>query len=238
MSIPARKDVRSTTTVADRRWRLAALILGLIIMNLGCGPQTLFFLLPFPDPTFPPEFSLIKPEKKDPKVVIMVAHAQLQTNSDLQFSDRELEEALIKQLTERYKVNKEKVTLIPSFKVREYKSRHTDWKSRSPFEIGKDLKADYVINVEINKISLYEKGSINTLYRGRAEIFVSVTDVNGPEEQGPVFTKDYVAQYPGTGPEPTDYSINIFRTRFINRMARDMSCFFAAYPTDRKMDMD
>ena len=47
------------------------------------------------------------------------------------------------------------------------------------------LFGDYVIDLEINAVTLYEQGSANTLFRGHAEISIDVVDVHKPAE-GPL----------------------------------------------------
>lgn len=228
----------SANHLIEQRWRQAALVLVALVgtLTLGCNPATLAFFLA-PPPMFPPEFSLTS-KKKDAKVAIMVGFKELETNTDLQFADRELEEVLCRKLIERFKENRSKVEVIPSYKVRDYREKSQNWRTCSPVEIGKELGVDYVIDVSLDKMTLYEKGSRQTLFRGKAEVFVAVTDVNGPEEQGPVWSKYYTPVYPRRGPEAADNSVRIFRTNFIERMGRDLCRYFAAYPSEAKYEID
>jgi hypothetical protein len=96
-----------------------------------------------------------------------------------------------------------------------------------------------VVSLEITKMSLYEERSHNQLYRGHVEIHVTVVDVKNPEE-GAVLTKPYVCEYPDLGSVPVDQdeSMHVFRAKFIDKMSRDLSRWFAQYPTETKHDFE
>ena len=67
--------------------------------------------------------------------------------------------------------------MVSASKVDEFKNRHADWRTMPLDEIGSHFNADYVIDLEINKLSLYEVGSYNQIYRGRTEISINLCDV-------------------------------------------------------------
>ena len=115
-------------------------------------------------------------------------------------ADRQLAEYLSKQLRERCAENREKVTVVPPRRVEDYKNTHPRW--RDPLEVGRELKVDYVIYLEINSMSLYEKGSSNLMYRGRTNVSVSLVDVNHPDEN-PEQT-EVTAEYPSEARGPID----------------------------------
>jgi hypothetical protein len=216
------------------RWRLVALLLLAIVGSIGCNPAMLAFFLMPQDPKCPPDFSLTE-SKKDPKVVIVASHGGSDTlTTDLFNADRMLAEQLTIELQKRYKENGDRVKIEAPYKVQEYKARHADWDLKTPVEVGKHFGADYVINLEITRLSLCDPQKHLDMYFWQAEIHVTVTDVNGPKEQGPVFTKNYVTSFPETGPVVADCTLAAFRARFIQQMARDLSCMFASHPTEAK----
>src|SRR5262249_158792 len=141
--------------------------------------------------------------------------------------DRELSRMVAMQLQEGFKKNEEKVAIVPISQVEKYKDEHPNWHSMDSEEIGKHFRADYVINLEINSISLYEPGSSNTLYRGRTSISVNVADVHSPSE-GPKFSHEYICEYPrARGPVPAgDSNPAQFRQLFLTVVARELSWLF------------
>ena len=82
-------------------------------------------------------------------------------------------------------------------------------------EIGRNFKADYVVELEVNQISLYEPGSYNTLFRGRCDISMVVIDVHKSSE-GPKCEGEYSTEFPessGTDRrEPTAMSPSFVRS--------------------------
>jgi hypothetical protein len=238
MSQPTLREDRpyrclTPVSAARWRWRLIALLLLGVVMNVGCGPELLYFLWP----TSPPNNAVCKltNTKSNPKVVILAFHAGARTQTtDLFDVDRQLAEHLAQVLKKRFTDHGERVTVVEPYKVREYQAKNYNWQNKSPHEIGKHFEADYVISLEIQKMSLYKEGSMRTLYEGRSEITVAVTDVNGPTEQGAVFTKNYQSSYPPQGPTPADESLGFFRAKFIDYMALDLSVLFAMYETGDK----
>ena len=114
----------------------------------------------------------------------------------------------------------------------EYKSKHSDWAERDPAEIGKHFKADYVIYLEINSLGIYELGSGGTLYRGRADINISLLDLKNPDESQP--SRNFTCQYPKESRmqvTSTDQSPMEFRQSFLDYVGKRISWKFAARPT-------
>ena len=74
-----------------------------------------------------------------------------------------------------------------------FKNQHPAWKDLDTDEIGKELHADYVIYIEIEDLSLYQKSSFNTLLQGRARVVRRL-----PPRRRPVRTADHrtVRSYP------------------------------------------
>jgi hypothetical protein len=109
-----------------------------------------------------------------------------------------------------------------------------------PVDVGKHFQADFVIDLEIGNLSLYEPGSANQLYRGQVdEINVRVVDVEKPEE-GPIYEEAYSCSYPKTrGPVPvTDGNARGFRQAFLSHIAKELSWRFTAHPTDDDYSCD
>ncbi|HZY87827.1 MAG TPA: hypothetical protein VFE78_23525 [Gemmataceae bacterium] len=213
-----------------RRWSLALLVAAACA---GCDPATTAYFL-LPETKDPPELRRLSSDdkKKEVKVAILT-HTQLETRPELIQADRQLAESLAKQLRERFAENREKVVVVSPRRVEEYKNSHPRW--RDPLEVGRELRVDYVIYLEINSMSLYEKGSSNLMYRGRTNISVSLVDVNRPDEN-PEQT-EITTEYPSEARGPVDASLDTnpmqFRAAFLGYVAKRVSWCFTGH---RKRD--
>lgn len=209
---------------------LAGLFL-VAMSSSGCNLMALpFFLIPGMEPKHEAKCKLAAQDgDKEVKVLILSA-AGLETRPEFLRVDRELSRLLYMQMEDGFKKNKEKVTIIPVSQVEKYKDDHPNWHSLSPEEIGKHFHADYVIDLEINTMTLYEAGSANTLFRGHAEISLDVVDVHKPSE-GPIYKEEYTIDFPrARGPIPaSDGSVPQFRQRFLSVIARELSWRFTAH---------
>ncbi|MBI3408389.1 MAG: hypothetical protein HY040_08530 [Planctomycetes bacterium] len=218
-------------------WTIA--ILGLTWLVIGCNPATLnYLLMPFSDDRVPPECKLASKDK-EVQVAIMTTFAYLQTQPELLPVEMELSEKLAQTLRERCKDNKEKIKIIPAAKVKS--AVNAAGQAVSPHEIGKQLKADYVISLEINNMTLYQRGSSQTLYRGNTEINVNVFEIAKPNGEARIWgPKIYSCEYPGSrGPiSATDSSCQAFRAIFMNKIARDMSRYFSSSAPDEDRRMN
>jgi hypothetical protein len=222
-----------------QRWRLAALLGAAFLLTLGCNPiQTIGYFC-MPDSMEPPK-CLLAVKNKDVKVLIIAAHAgPLPSDPALMRSDSDISTRLTHVLEERYKENKDRVKVIPPSQVKTYMNAHPKWRELSPQDIGKHFDADWVINLEISSISLFDRSSANFFYHGSAEIQITVTDVHKPVGEGTVFDEPYQLEYPKGHPmERSEMSIPSFRQRFIERITKDMAQFFAAHPPRDKYDPD
>jgi hypothetical protein len=221
------------TTSTRRRMLVVSLLLA-GALGTGCNILSLPFFLFGPEPKREAELlKLAADDKKLPVKVAILASNGLETRPEFLQADRQLADLLGRQLTELSKYNGENVLVLSPRKVEEFKSAHPNW-YRGEIElaeIGRRLKVDYVIYLEINSLSLYEKGSLNELFRGQADVKVAVVNVNQPDE-GPK-SKDFYDVYPEEGPVPVgiDKQPHQFREEFLNHAAKKLAWFFVAHPT-------
>lgn len=219
----------------DRRCRWVILLLGPIVFGIGCSPATLgFLLLPFTDNRIQPAFRLAS-KNREVTVVVMATFGYREHRPDFLTVDRDLTERLSRQLAKRFQDNKEKISIIAQSRVKSYLAKQREEALVSKQEIGKQFKADYVISLEINSISLHPKGSSNLLHRGDADITVTVYDVGQAEGECVVFEKNHQWLYPPSGESDAgDVSTAFFRTKFLDYLAWDLSKWFAAYPMEER----
>ena len=66
--------------------------------------------------------------------------------------------------------------------MEEYKNNNPDWKESDLAQIGRHFNADWVIYLEIESLSMFQRGSSGSLYRGEANLSYTLVDVNHPDE--------------------------------------------------------
>ena len=213
-------------------WRLAGLLLA-AVTAFGCNVMSLpFFLMTGMDPKHEPKCKLASADKeKEVKVVILTA-SHLDGRPEFLRADFDLGVMLERHIKIGFANNKERVTVISTAKVEKYKNDHPNWRRMGPAEIGRHFGADYVIDLELNDLNLYELGSGNQLYRGKGEIGLQVVDVNKADDP-PKYEETYTPLYPKTrGPiAVSDSNFSQFRQAFLNQCAKELSWRFTAHPT-------
>lgn len=209
---------------ATRKLRATAAVLTLCVAGVGCNPLTLpFFMMYGVESKVEPEYRLATPDK-EVKVVILSYTAPDGSNEQVGI-DRQIGTVVAKQLAERCLANKEKVKVIPIHKVEKFKSEHPGWKTMGAVEIGKQFDADYVVDIELVGLNLYEPGSHKQLYHGRCKIDLAVFDVKKPND-GPAIKPSMTIAYPSKAHGPMavmdDGNTEKFRDNFVNRIATEI----------------
>lgn len=228
----------ATLEPRDRFLRNVSLLLLFMTFAIGCGPQSLAFLvLPFVDDKVEPKCKLADP-KKEITVAIASRFENLEVRPEIQPAEQELADSLATQLRARFKENKEKVKIVPPVKVRNALTRSRDWDADTLVAIGKRFDADYVIALTIQDMSLFMGNSYNQLYQGKADLEVVVYDVHQPVLEAVIQRYPFRCEYPKARPVDATVNASQFRDMFVRRMGRDLSRWFAAYPSDQNFDMD
>lgn len=215
----------------SRRLGLCSALLLTAALSTGCNLMALpFFLLPGFEPKHDAKFKLAAADKEQEVKVVILSSSGLETRPEFLRVDRDLASMLAMHLREGFKKNKEKVTVVPTSKVENYKDTHPNWRQLDPQEIGRHFEADYVIDLEINKITLFEPGSANTLYHGNAEVAIKVVKTEQGAEN-PAYVEEYQTNWPrARGPIPADNNNAAgFRQRFLDVVAREISWRFTAH---------
>lgn len=102
--------------------------------------------------TDPPELGAVinKDKRKVNRVAILTRFNPLETHSDVTGIDYELAGVLARLLREECEAGGDKIEVVPARRVQEYKNNHPNWKQTDLSVIGYELKADYLISLEIN----------------------------------------------------------------------------------------
>jgi hypothetical protein len=234
------KIVRPTAGRRERAWRVAAVVLTVVFCSLGCDPVQMlnFIITPFSDAGDPPEIPLTVPDKES-RVVIIATHDAIEDNLAFRGANDILTRRLTAILEERFKEHKDKVKIEPFTKVQAYLNKHPEWVTMSKQEIGKYFHADFVVYLEMQQMTMYEKGSGGSLYRGNVEINVAVIDVNDADSDAPKHEKIYPCQFPAEGPkEASEMSVAQFRYKFLEHVAKDLANWFTYHETRDMVQSD
>ncbi len=221
--------------VISRRGLVASLI-GLASLGSGCNPFLFPAFLFGPEPREEARLKKLasSDKTKEVKVVILPVLVGLETRQEFIGADFLLSDALVRQLKKLFEFNDEKVKIISPSKVEDFKKTHASWRKEVDLkEIGRHFKADYVIYLELSSLSLYEKGSANQIYRGRASVRVSVVNVNDPDDMPMPREFSYVYPSDARGGMAVDLDTppTMFREQFLNYIAKQIAWLFSAHPT-------
>jgi hypothetical protein len=214
-----------------RVWFLA--FLAGVLLAPGCDLGSLLYFV-MPDARENAKIKQLACEdgKKDPHVAILTYNTALETRSELIQADRQLTDLLAKRLLELAKENKEKLTIISPRKVEEYKNTHPDWNGQDLHTVGKALAADYLVYLEINKLSLYQPNSRGQFFRGQAEMSITLHDMKHPDENTTPrhFSRSYPSDAQGGAVSVFESDPVAFRERFMNYLVRELALHFSHYP--------
>jgi hypothetical protein len=221
------------------RRRTVFLSLWSAVLLAGCSfPQSLYFIMP--EAKDPAELKRLAEEdgKKEVKVVLWT-YMNLDPREEFIQADRLLAIKLADEIRRLSDENKEKVTIVKPNQVEQYKSRNPNWKTYELTRVGHDFDADYVIELEIDKLSLYEPKAYQQIYRGQTEIQVSVVDMKNPDDKP---SKEFTDRFPADARgdmTPFEITPHTFRDRFLDHVAKRLAFYFVEHKRRTKMvDMD
>jgi hypothetical protein len=224
--------------VGSPRWRCGLVlgVLGSLVLGLaGCDLASLaYFMMPDArEPALIKDLGTPSNEKKkqENRVAILTYAGVMDLKMEFLHADRQLSDLLGKMIQKQCEDNDEKITMIPTRTVENFKNNHPDWRQMDLEEIGRQLKADYVIYLELNSLSLYEEGALRQLFRGRANVSISLIDVNHPDEmpEQQILTCVYPTDAHGPMPVDADTVPEQFRRKFLEYVAKRLTYYFTRY---------
>ncbi|MCG8586245.1 MAG: hypothetical protein MI757_16180, partial [Pirellulales bacterium] len=152
------------------------------------------------------------------------------TSDSLLYSDPELTADLSMRIGQLLRENGEKIVVVSHDEVAAWiDEQHDNWHEFK--EVGEGVGADMVVGIDLNRFSLYRG---QTLYQGRADIRMTVYDLN---DEGEVVYQPDVPQIVFPPNAPVDSSVNTkrkFRRQFIGVVAKQLAQHF--YDHDRTAD--
>jgi hypothetical protein len=221
-------------------WRLRSVAGALLLAaGLGCNPLTMpYFMFVGVENKAEPEFKIASDKKKEVRVLILVDSAP-DVESEQVGVDRQIGVEFSRQLDALCKANKERVKIVPYHKVEKFKNDSSSWKAMSGYDIGKQFDVDYVVNVEVESLTLYKPGSRKTLFLGSSKINVSTLDLHKPLE-GPLYRRAITIPYPSSRGEipVTDDNPDSFREHFVHRIATELTWKFTSHTSNESYQCD
>ncbi|HEY7156657.1 MAG TPA: hypothetical protein VH575_21995 [Gemmataceae bacterium] len=221
-----------------KRWPRRGFLMALCSTVLaGCSfPGNLYFLMP--EAKEPATYKRLASEDKKKEIKVVVwTYAPLETREEFIQVDRQLAELAAQQINQMSKENGEKVTIVSPRKVEVYKNEHPDWTALDPEQVGRYFQADYVIIVEIDRLSLYEPNTHETLLRGRAQFLVKLVDIKHPDDSPS--PKRLTDTYPNEARfvDGSDMDRFGFRDVFLAHAAKHLAFLFVDHPMrDRRLN--
>lgn len=227
----------------SRRRLLLALLLGGFVACFGCNPAMFPVFLQgesHDDATL--KRLALEDKSKEVKVAVVVS-SRLDPRQELRNIDRDLAQKTVEQIRMLSKANEDKLTVVDPSKVSKFLAKNPDWKNLEPEDLADrmkdDLKVDYVIDVEIEQLSLYEHNN-HELFRGRARLQVHLSNTNDADDVG-AGQKELHALYPNEyagGGIAADLDTNIFefKEKFIGILAKKIAYCFCEHATINEMD--
>jgi hypothetical protein len=173
----SRKKVKTWARVAV--WGTFAAVL-----TIGCNPLQLAGFIFARDEKIPAQYPLThdkdgpKADKEEVAVALLVRTAP-GAGQEFATADRELADRLSRRLPELAKENKKKLRVIPPAQVDKFKLQNPGWRQMEPSQIAEKLGADFVLDLWVDKIHLYQPGTPERIYEGRAVVTVSIYEA-GP----------------------------------------------------------
>ena len=224
-------------------WKARLTVSVLVVAaSMGCNPILLTsYLFNNADPKTQAEYPLKprpKHEKEEVRVVILTSCAP-GISPEMIGVDRLLALEMIPLLEARCLENKEKVTVLKSAPVDKFKKDEPEWRSKHPVEIGKIFNADYVIDIEVLDVGIYEPGTRRELMKGRAKIAVAAYDLSKPLKEPSFNPPEFNFEYPRTHPVSSgDEPASTFRQKFVKRIAQDLVIPFTAHTSNQSVMVD
>jgi hypothetical protein len=187
----------------------------LVLASTGCKSALTSGALLWSGYDVPAEFDGLK----DKRVAIVCKSVQME-----ELNNSGMARALSEALCQRLKARNKKIHLIDPQRV----ASLLDEKGLDdPIEIGRQLKAEKVVAINIESFRVHEG---QTLYRGHSTLSVHVYDVETKEEDW--HKEPRQIDYPSYGPTPAqEMSEGEFRNAFIAVVAERIGRYF--YPHDR-----
>jgi hypothetical protein len=197
-----------------------------VVLTIGCNPLATIAFLTHKDTPIPAKYPFVPKDgpKKEREEVVVALFVSQGTGQSFEFAGAEstIASEMARKIPEMAKENKQKVVVIPTQLVNKFKMNNPNWKEMHASAWGKKLGADIVLEIHLDKVSLYQPGSSNQLYEGRAEVSVFMYDVAEGAAEPQYYVYPY--SYPKTGfRDATQKPQGTFKKEFLERLAVELA---------------
>jgi hypothetical protein len=191
----------------------------------GCGNALLTAVYLFKGLEEDPEFKDLKGKK-----VAVVCRPIVSLN----YSNANVGRDLAQQVTLLLKEQVPKIKMVDSKKIAKWADEN-NWEEFT--EIGKAMKADMVVAIDLESFSLYQG---QTLFQGKADATIRVYDCSKTGKGKEVFHKNLPQTlYPPNAPlAASDRTEPEFRREFVMRLATKISKYFYAHDPREDIGQD
>lgn len=206
------------TRLRSARWLAGLFIFALLTLPAGCGWMALLTYAVSPDDV-PADFK----DLQDRRIVVVCRPVV-----ELQFADSTVPRDLTRLVGAKMREKVRKIDLVDEREVSEWVDENT-WQKFT--EVGKALKADTVIGIELEHFSLLQGP---TLYQGNANVRIVIYDMRSGGRQ--VYEKGMPqVLYPTHTPIPSsETNEGEFRRKFLDVLAERVARHFYAH--DSRVD--
>jgi hypothetical protein len=224
---PESHFARSGQTVARRKWLWLLGACLSLLLTAGCQQFVILSYLiggpPSIEPDFNKETGLSLKGKENTVAVVCFAPREML----LEFPN--IDDEIAAQVA--FRLGENKITIVKPDYVRAWIDAHPKWELAE--EIGREFKANYVVEVELSTFSLYE-GTSTTLFRGRTEADVHVTEVDDSGHGDRIFSKELDFHFPVRVPRSsTEGELLPFKREYISRLSDKIGwMFYESYNGD------
>jgi len=201
-----------------------------VMMGIGCNPISTAYFLFRGDSKNPAEHPL---PPKDGRKEVTVAVLVTAPNVPREFAavDRELSAAIGRRLQDQTKAGKVPIKPVETAKLDKFKATNPEWRSAmSSTDVGKQLGVDYVLDLTLEQVGLYEPGSGKLMYQGQATIEATVYDVAAGQELAHYFVN------PTMDSRPSDSMLMAqYKAKLLERIADEVTWKHVAHANDQQI---
>jgi hypothetical protein len=204
--------------------RLAmALLLLCSALAAGCQYIVLAGYLIGGPPTIEPDFDKMTKKSLTDRGVKVVVVCFVPDEIRLNFIDADKEIAS----HVAHRLFQHKIVVVHPDRVQEWLDKHDDWNKAE--EIGEATGATHIVYIDVHKYTLYAENS-HELYEGRAEVLVSVSEMQKDNSAEKIYTKELTSKYPLQAPRSaSEISFEHFRRQYLGRLSEEIGRLFYEY---------
>lgn len=202
----------------------------LAVTASGCTPAHIWWLARG-DGKVDAEHQLVAKEGRKEIKVAILATASPTIGVDFTGVDRELASMLGRRLVAETKDSKKPIEVIEQSEMDRFLRDNPNWKIISSGVIGEKLGADYLIDLNIDSISMFQQQYGREAYAGQANIRVAVYDTDEPDSPW----REYVLNGWAPVKDVGMTSAAQYRQFLLERLALDLAWKHVKHPSQLEL---